>query len=148
MHPVLSGGYSYDFSLPPPVAVLGTILYETATWPPVPSLAIEISLLPSPIVVLGGSAGRGGEGEASVTVADVLETLYVDLQQAAVGYERRGERVARHVPRGTLIASVGQARSRGDVQPVQRGELLRGRHWFVGLSPSEMGAEVYTLHVA
>ena len=148
MHPVLAGSYSYDLSLPPPFAALGPCIYESATWPAAPSLAIEMPLLPSPIVVHAAAyAGKvGQEGSSFVTVADVMEALYVDLQQPAVGYERRGERVARHVSRGMLISSEDPCARVG--QPVQRGELLRGQRMFAGLSPSPLGGEVYTLHVA
>ncbi|KAL1729123.1 hypothetical protein EV714DRAFT_285253 [Schizophyllum commune] len=149
LHPVLAGSYSYDLSLPPPFAVLGTCIYEPATWPSVPSLAIRMPLLPSPIVVHAAAyaGGRVGQKDINfVTVADVMEALYVDLQQPAVGYERRGERVARHVSRGMLISSEDPCARVG--QPVQRGELLREQRMFSGLSPSPLGGEVYTLHVA
>ncbi|KAL1705145.1 hypothetical protein EV121DRAFT_279848 [Schizophyllum commune] len=148
VHPVLASSYSYDLSLPPPFAALGPCIYESATWPAVPSLAIEMPLLPSPIVVHAAAyAGEVGQRRSDfVTVADVLEALYVDLQLPAVGYERRGERVARHVSRGMLISSEDSCAGVG--QPVQRGELLRGQRMFAGLSPSPLGGEVYTLHVA
>ncbi|KAL1724526.1 hypothetical protein EV715DRAFT_269026 [Schizophyllum commune] len=149
LHPVLAGSYSYDLSLPPPFASLGPCIYESATWPSVPSLAIEMPLLPSPIVVhaVAYAGGRVSHRRSDfVTVADVMEALYVDLQLPAVGYERRGERVARHVSRGMLISSEDACTRVG--QPVQRGELLRGQRMFAGLSPSPLGGEVYTLHVA
>ncbi|KAL1738901.1 hypothetical protein HDZ31DRAFT_50274, partial [Schizophyllum fasciatum] len=148
LHPLLAGSYSFDLCRPPPLAPLGNRAHETATWPPAPSLAIVMAALPSPIVVhaasYGGQVTR--EDRTFVTVADVLEALYLDLQQPAVGYERRGGRVARHIPRGTLISGDGQYRA--DVRLVQRGELLRGHRLFVALSPSELGGEVFTLHVA
>ncbi|KAL1675863.1 hypothetical protein EV122DRAFT_292344 [Schizophyllum commune] len=148
LHPVLAGSYSYDLSLPPPFAALGPCIYEPATWPAAPSLAIEMPLLPSPIVVHAAAyAGEVGQRRSDfVTVADVMEALYVDLQQPAIGYERRGERVARHVSRGMLISSEDACARVG--KPVQRGELLRGQRMFLGLSPSPLGGEVYTLHVA
>ncbi|KAI5885976.1 uncharacterized protein SCHCODRAFT_02556378 [Schizophyllum commune H4-8] len=144
LHPVLAGSCRYDLSLPPPIASLGPCIYESATWPAVPSLAIEMPLLPSPIVVHAAAYIEGGS--AFVAVADVLEALYVDLQQPAIGYERRGERVARHVSRGMLISSEDACARVG--QRIQRGELLRGQRMFAGLSPSPLGGEVYTLHVA
>ena len=149
VHPVLAGSYSDDLSLPPPFAALGPCIYESATWPSVPSLAIEMPLLPSPIVVHAAAyAGErvGQRRNDFVTVADVMEALYIDLQQPAVGYERRGERVARHVSRGMLISSEDACARVG--QSVQRGELLRGQRMFAGLSPSPLGGEVCTLHVA
>lgn len=124
--------YLPSTSIVPPFDAPGC-LFEMATYPPLPSLAVLSELLPWPIVVHKSSHRSPG-----VSVADVLSTICDTLQMQVDGVEAS----MIPCPRSTEYEKREHYRATKHV-----GEFLRGQHQFMGLSKSASDTDAWDLHV-
>ncbi|KAJ7624903.1 hypothetical protein FB45DRAFT_751174 [Roridomyces roridus] len=126
---------------------------ELATQPALPSLTVLFPRLPWAITV-HGQWSSSGRVLRCVTVSDVLSAIHrallllvdegqLDTEVAGLGMTQSGAQC----PRGGH-GRAGLPLTSGDGQGMTRLDLLQGKTSFRGLSPSEMGCDVWILEVA
>ena len=161
IHPALGFSHtphlSYNVSLPPTTvtphlpSLSPTVLAESATNPPLPTLTIVHPYLPWPITITP-SSGKPG---AFITVSDVLRGIYHSLRLNVTPAEfknlpsteaqhRVNEAYRRRYKRITDARVYAEEKGKG----LKRVDFLVDKHRFMGLVSTQRGPTVWELSVS